>query len=296
MGHRLVFYENRSTPQVVGEKGSAKSKEGYGKVSHSRPANAQEEKTIARGGWVRVDSKGNKPSSASYKASSYRPQLGAKRRATNAKIAKMLGAGKIVRPASARPMSNGFPKPKLSQQPPVAKPSMEQRKLLGFNINPLQKGKQMDMNRQKISPIGKSDIKREIKSKKKDIANKLEGPEKLPDNVSVALPNAAVKAYDRSGKNKKKAFAQAAGYKIAGVGAGAGTGYAVYRVSRGKIKTLNRPGVKLAGKKFPVSRDTKRGAASSAATSIGGSIGGYIGSRKSLDNVKSSRKYDYREK
>lgn len=85
--HDLVFFSNRSTPQVVSKGAKAKPKKGYGKVTRRRAANASEERTIARGGWVRVDAKGNKPSSSRYKASKYRKALGAKRRATNKRIA-----------------------------------------------------------------------------------------------------------------------------------------------------------------------------------------------------------------
>lgn len=86
--HDLVFYSNRSTPKVVSKGEKPTPKQGWGKQTKRRAATAEEEKTIASGKWLRVDQQGDKPSSASYKASSYRPQLGAKRKATNAKIAK----------------------------------------------------------------------------------------------------------------------------------------------------------------------------------------------------------------
>ncbi len=311
MGHRLVFYANRSTPQVVGEKGSAKSKEGYGKVSHSRPANAEEEKTIARGGWVRVDSKGNKPSSASYKASSYRPQLGAKRRATNAKIAKMFGMGKIVRPGAGVPKPPAPPKP-MAESNGFQKP----KALLPMNAKPKQLAQQMkDQTKKLNSQSGVKtfdDANKAYGQAKSGYAQKKRG-EKLqtgittgvssafsksdtvPEKYAVALPNATVKAYDNSKKNKKRAASSTLAAKIGGSALGAAAGYGIYRAGRGKIK--NATVVKIPGKKrlVHISAEKKQGAASSTATSIGGSIGGYIGSRKSLDNVKSSRKYDYRE-
>lgn len=87
MAHDLIFYSNRSTPQVVSKGAEGKPKKGYGKQTRRRAATAAEEKTIASGGWVRVNSDGTKPSSSGYKASSYREKLGEKRRATNKKIA-----------------------------------------------------------------------------------------------------------------------------------------------------------------------------------------------------------------
>lgn len=301
MGHRLVFYENRSTPQVVGESGSAKSKAGYGKVTHSRPANASEEKTIARGGWVRVDSKGNKPSSSSYKASSYRPQLGEKRRATNKRIAKAAGipnAGAIVRPPKP-PQVNGF-KPPQPFKPQTATKIQGPKPFGGEGLaakNPAQAAlKQTQANNamknNALNPnVSKSDSS--VKSTIKDVKS-IKDADKIPDNVAIALPNAAVKAHDGSKKNKKKALAGVAAAKIAGAGAGMAAGYGIYRVSRGKIKALHRPDVTIKGKKYlKVSSERKQGAAASAATTLGGSVGGYIGGRKSLESIKNDRKYGY---
>jgi len=310
MGHRLVFYEDRSTPQVVGEKGSAKSKEGYGKVSHSRPANAEEEKTIARGGWVRVDSKGNKPSSASYKASSYRPQLGAKRRATNAKIAKMFGMGKIMRPATSAPKPPASPKP-------MAKPNgfQKPKALLPMNAQPKQMAQQMKNQTQKLNSAPKESTldtgvktfrqaqagygkKKQGDTLKTGIQTSFSKTEKMPEKYAAALPSATVKAYDKSTKNRKEAAASTLAAKVGGGALGAVAGYGIYRAGKGKTKTLHNASViKIPGKKrlVHVSADKKQGMASSTATSLGGSIGGYIGSRKSLDKVKSDRKYGYRD-
>jgi len=313
MGHRLVFYENRSTPQVVGEGGSAKSKEGYGKVTHSRPANADEEKTIARGGWVRVDSKGNKPSSSSYKASSYRPKLGEKRRATNKRIAKMFGASNIVR-NTAKPMS-AAPKPPK----PMASPNgfQKPKALLPMNAKPKQLAQQMKNQTQKLNSAPKENIldsgmktfrqaqagygkKKQGDTLKAGVTTGVSGAfsksDKVPEKYAVALPNATVKAYDNSKKNKKEAAASTLAAKVGGGALGAAAGYGIYRAGKGKIK--NASVIKVPGKKrlVHISAEKKQGAASSAATSLGGSIGGYIGSRKSLDKVKSDRKYGYRDK
>lgn len=76
--HRLVWLENRNTPKVLpAGSGPYKPKPSEGKVVKSRQANAQEESTIAKGGWVRVDKKGSTPSSSSYgTGSKIRPQFG----------------------------------------------------------------------------------------------------------------------------------------------------------------------------------------------------------------------------
>lgn len=73
--HDLIFYSNRSTPQVVPRGSEGKKKKGYGKVTKRRSATADEEKVISSGKWLRVDEKGNKPSSDNYKKTKYRPQL-----------------------------------------------------------------------------------------------------------------------------------------------------------------------------------------------------------------------------
>lgn len=77
--HDLIFYENRSTPQVVSRGASGKPKKGYGRQTRRRAATAEEERQIRAGQWVRVDQGGNKPSSGKYKRTRYRPQLLKKR-------------------------------------------------------------------------------------------------------------------------------------------------------------------------------------------------------------------------
>ena len=62
-GHRLVWLSNRNTPKVVSKGKRYKPKPSEGKIVKSRAANASEERTIAKGGWVRVDKKGRKPGS-----------------------------------------------------------------------------------------------------------------------------------------------------------------------------------------------------------------------------------------
>ena len=73
-----MFYQNRSTPEVVskgatGKKGGAGTK--AGKVVKRRAATADEEKKIRNGQWVRVDKKGKKGGESGYAKSKIRPQL-----------------------------------------------------------------------------------------------------------------------------------------------------------------------------------------------------------------------------
>lgn len=69
----LVFYSNRSTPQVVGLGELPKPKEGYGEITLRRPTQDWENNQLRKGKWLRVDEKGNRPKSAEYKKSTYRP-------------------------------------------------------------------------------------------------------------------------------------------------------------------------------------------------------------------------------
>ena len=73
--HRLLFYKNRSTPQVVNEGENPRPKKGYGKLSSSRKANDKEEKEIAKGRWLRVREDGKAPNAPGAKKSRYRPKL-----------------------------------------------------------------------------------------------------------------------------------------------------------------------------------------------------------------------------
>jgi hypothetical protein len=47
--HDLIFYSNRSTPQVVEKGEEAKPKKGYGDVTKRRTATEEEEKIISTG-------------------------------------------------------------------------------------------------------------------------------------------------------------------------------------------------------------------------------------------------------
>lgn len=73
--YELQFYQNRSTPQVLLKDEAPRPKANYGKPTSRRPVNDNELKTISRGGWVRVDEKGNTPKSPDYTKTQYRPWL-----------------------------------------------------------------------------------------------------------------------------------------------------------------------------------------------------------------------------
>ena len=65
--HDLIFFEKRSTPKVVSQGQPFQAPEAYGKQTKRRPATEAEEKTIARGDWVRVDQSGKKGGEDGYK-------------------------------------------------------------------------------------------------------------------------------------------------------------------------------------------------------------------------------------
>jgi hypothetical protein len=73
--HELLFLENRRTPKVVSKGARYKPKPSEGRITRRRPATAEEEKTIARGDWVRVNERGDKPGDKRYmdKKSKVRP-------------------------------------------------------------------------------------------------------------------------------------------------------------------------------------------------------------------------------
>jgi len=74
--HRLVWYQNRNSPVVVTRGQRVQAKPSWGKQVKSRPANAGEERTIASGGWVRVDRNGRRPGQSGYgTGSKIRPQF-----------------------------------------------------------------------------------------------------------------------------------------------------------------------------------------------------------------------------
>jgi hypothetical protein len=83
--HDAIFLTNRRTPKIVkrGERYTPKPSEG--KIVKRRRLTADEEKVIARGDWLRVNQRGEKPGDSGYmkKRSKVRPQLGAGLTAAN---------------------------------------------------------------------------------------------------------------------------------------------------------------------------------------------------------------------
>jgi len=74
--HRLIWLSGRNTPKVVTAGTKYTPKPSEGKVVKSRAANADEERTIAKGKWVRVDKNGKKAGQSGYgTGSKVRPQF-----------------------------------------------------------------------------------------------------------------------------------------------------------------------------------------------------------------------------
>lgn len=77
--HDLIFLTNRRTPKVVPKGEKYEPTEAEGKIESRRAATEEEEKTIANGDWLRVNSNGDTPGDSNYmnKKSKVRPQLNA---------------------------------------------------------------------------------------------------------------------------------------------------------------------------------------------------------------------------
>jgi hypothetical protein len=75
-GHDLIFLEGRRTPKVVSRGARYTPKRSEGRIVKRRKANADEERAIARGDWVRVNRDGKKPGQPGYmeRRSRVRPQ------------------------------------------------------------------------------------------------------------------------------------------------------------------------------------------------------------------------------
>ena len=72
---KLVFYKNRSTPQVVKADEETSPKTGYGEIVGKRDATPKEVATIMKGRWLRKDEQDNDPKSKDYKKTKMRPHL-----------------------------------------------------------------------------------------------------------------------------------------------------------------------------------------------------------------------------
>lgn len=67
MSRDVLFLENRRTPKIVKKGESYEPTEAEGKIKSRRAATEEEEKTISRGDWVRVNEHGDKPGDPGYK-------------------------------------------------------------------------------------------------------------------------------------------------------------------------------------------------------------------------------------
>lgn len=126
-----------------------------------------------------------------------------------------------------------------------------------------------------------------------DIA-KRDRPERktVPDVFTPVLPASAVKAYDRSGRNKKRALAENMGARVAGSTAGAAVGLGALALARKKIPFLLKP-TKVAGRS--ISAERKYGFAQSAAAGAAGGVVGGITGNASLNRIKrDKRTFNYR--
>lgn len=85
MARKLAFYANRSTPKVVKEGERPQARTGYGTLTRVRQATPKEEAKLDKGKWLRVDVRGNNPSSKDYKETGHRPGLAQRRRVAREK-------------------------------------------------------------------------------------------------------------------------------------------------------------------------------------------------------------------
>lgn len=76
-GWDILFLENRRTPKIVKRGERYQPKPSEGRITKRRHATEDEEKVIRRGGWLRVNERGEKPGDSGYmkKKSKVRPQL-----------------------------------------------------------------------------------------------------------------------------------------------------------------------------------------------------------------------------
>lgn len=129
--------------------------------------------------------------------------------------------------------------------------------------------------------------------------------ETVPDYLTPLLPASAVKAYDRSRRNKERALAENMGARVGGSAVGAAIGIGALAASRKRIPFLMKPTAVSLGRAgrhanraprvVTLSADRKYGFAQSAvAGAVGGAIGGSAGNA-SLTRIKREKKtFGYR--
>lgn len=77
---KLVYYSNRSTPQVAKPGQTVHAKKGYGKRTKIKAASPEQVKQLKAGKWVRDREDGKKHNDAGAKTSKYRPKLAKKQK------------------------------------------------------------------------------------------------------------------------------------------------------------------------------------------------------------------------
>lgn len=77
---KVIYYANRSTPQVCKPGQTVKAKAGYGKRTKIRSATPEEVKQFKQGKWLRTREDGKSHSDKGSKTSKYRPQLAKKQK------------------------------------------------------------------------------------------------------------------------------------------------------------------------------------------------------------------------
>ncbi len=82
-----IYYENRSTPEIVKKGEPGHPKDGYGDESSRQDTTPAETREANKGRWVRTREDGKSPNDPATKKSSYRPKLAKVQRETQKKKA-----------------------------------------------------------------------------------------------------------------------------------------------------------------------------------------------------------------
>ena len=83
-----IYYENRSTPEIVHQGEAGHPKEGYGEESSRQKTTPAETRAANKGRWVRTREDGKAPDDPKSKKSTYRPKLAKVQRDTQKKREK----------------------------------------------------------------------------------------------------------------------------------------------------------------------------------------------------------------
>lgn len=113
----------------------------------------------------------------------------------------------------------------------------------------------------------------------------------VPDVLTPVLPASSVKAYDRSRKNKGRAFTENMGSRFGGSAIGGAVGIGLLALGRKKVPFLLKPS-KIAGR--TLSAERKYGFAQSAAAGAVGGLAGGAAGNASLKRIKKNPRFEYR--